>query len=228
VSQAFGTHFAIKNILFSSAPDGKTGTLLASLDSGFLQVSWPDPTIITASVDMSDHGAESGYPVPGVTAPPKTAQQAQGIAIAYAKQHYPWAVRGSQVHATAVGLKGSLGWLVSWRRYHERVLMPMRLDVQVDRAGRISQLSARQVDDQTLPKTTLPKSTAASTALASMPTCMKAEPGELMATRLRGTWLAVWRVIVTCETSGAIVNVNAVSGKIESSTSSLASPASPR
>jgi hypothetical protein len=92
----------------------------------------------------------------------------------------------------------------------------MRLDVQVDRAGRISQLSAREASDVSVPKVSITKKAAASTALKSMPKCKKAEAGELLAARYDSAWRAVWRVVVSCDDSNTVINVNAHSGAIES------------
>jgi hypothetical protein len=39
-----------------------------------------------------------------------------------------------------VGEKASLGWMTNWRWTHNDVLMPRMLDVQIDKAGRVSQI----------------------------------------------------------------------------------------
>jgi glycopeptide antibiotics resistance protein len=215
VSGAFGDYFPINKIQFMSSPGSRNGTIMAIFPVGYVQLSWPDPTDISASLDMSSTGEESGYPVAGVTARPATARQAQDIATAYARKHYPWGPPNSKIQVSAVGNNAALGWMVSWRRYHAGVLMPMRLDVEVDRAGRISQLSVRKGADVSVPNVTIDKKTAAATALKSMPQCTKAEAGELLAVDNGNTWHAVWRVVVSCETSSAVMNVNAHSGAIE-------------
>ncbi|MGY5058290.1 VanZ family protein [Streptomyces sp. 900105755] len=216
VADAFGDYFPVKSVQYASSPESKTGTVIANLPSGFLQMSWPDRADITASLDMSDTGAESGFPVHGVTTKPATAQQAREIATIYARQHYPWGVPHSRVQVSAVGDNATLGWLVGYRRYVNGVLMPMRLDVQVDRAGRISQLSAHEASDVAIAKTSVTKKEAEAAALKEMSACKKATVGELLAVRGDGAWHAVWRVVVACDDASTVVNVNAHTGAIDS------------
>ncbi|MFC9083256.1 hypothetical protein ACFTY7_41000 [Streptomyces sp. NPDC057062] len=48
---------------------------------------------------------------------------------------------GSTMSETSpVGAKAELGWITSWRWTYNDVLMPRMLDVQVDRAGHVSQI----------------------------------------------------------------------------------------
>jgi hypothetical protein len=65
---------------------------------------------------------------------------ASRIAKVYAQRQYPWA-RGATVRRTsAVGGKAASGWITSWRWTQGPALMPRMLDVQVDRAGRMSRI----------------------------------------------------------------------------------------
>ena len=219
VTTAFGDYYPVKDVQYMSSPGEDQGTVVANLPVGFLQLTWPDRSDVTASLDMSDRGTESGFPVPGVTIRPRTAAQARAIAVIYAHRQYPWGEPGSTIEVSGVGDHATLGWLVSFRRYHHKVLMPMRLDVQVDRAGRISQLSARQAQDVQVPSVTVSRTTAARTALKSAPHCSrtaKATVGELLAVRSHDTWTAVWRTIVTCGSSTTVINVDAHSGTASS------------
>jgi hypothetical protein len=83
-----------------------------------------------------------GYPVKGA-AVPRTEDEAFKVADTYMRQHYPWARAASRHITFAVGEKAELGWMTNWRFRHGGVLMPRMLDVQVDRAGRISQVDVR-------------------------------------------------------------------------------------
>jgi hypothetical protein len=69
-----------------------------------------------------------------------TEQEAYRIAQTYMNEHYPWAKDAATHRTYQVGEKAELGWMNSWRWIHNDVLMPRMLDVQVDRAGRISQV----------------------------------------------------------------------------------------
>ncbi|MFH8633936.1 VanZ family protein [Streptomyces lydicus] len=177
VRQAFGDHYTVGNVQFSSSPDSDRGTVMASLPVGFLQINWPEADEITASLDMSDSGKPAGFPVPGAPAHVETSKQAKKVAAAYAHSHFAWAVPGSKTEVAPVGEKASLGWLVSYRRYHDAVLMPMRLDVQIDRTGHVSQLSTRKAPDVAVPHPRVNMEEALQLAKSSTPECQKAEVG---------------------------------------------------
>lgn len=213
--QAFGDHYTVGNVQFSSSPDSDRGTVMASLPVGFIQINWPEANEITASLDMSDSGKPSGFPVTGAPAHVENSTQAKKAAVAYTRTHFSWAAPGSKMEVSPVGDKASLGWLVSWRRYHNSVLMPMRLDVQIDRTGHVSQLSTRKAPDAAVPPSRIKKDEALQLAKSSSPGCHKAEAGELLAVQDGSKWNAVWRIKITCKDSSAIVHVNAHSGAVE-------------
>ena len=216
--QAFGTHYSIQKIQFASASPGTaTGTVAANLGTdGFIQISWPDPSNITASLDSSTAAPETGYPVPGASHPIATARNATRIASIYARSHDGWAIAGSRVQTAPVGDHAALGWIVSWRRYRGQVLMPMRLDVQVDRAGYISQLSLEHVPDVSVPPVVVSRPQAAAAAVKYMPSCTKIEVGELLAVRAKASWRAVWRVVASCGRRRAVINIDAATGRVRS------------
>jgi hypothetical protein len=56
------------------------------------------------------------------------------------KAHYPWAEAATWHETQPVGSKAEFGWLTSWRFKERGVVMPRSLDVQINRAGRVSQL----------------------------------------------------------------------------------------
>ncbi|MEW1753018.1 VanZ family protein [Streptomyces angustmyceticus] len=215
VREAFGNHYTVGNVQFSSSPDSGSGTIMASLPVGFVQVNWPKGNEITASLDMSDSGKSSGFPVPGSPAHIKKSTEAKKVATTYAEKHFPWALAGSTAEVSPVGDDAALGWMVSWRKRLHGVLMPMRLDVQIDRAGHVSQLSTRKSPDVDVPAIRVSKDNAIQRAKHSAPGCRKAEVGELLAVPEKANWNAVWRILVTCKDSSMIAHVNAHSGAVE-------------
>ncbi|MFH8342717.1 VanZ family protein [Streptomyces sp. AM6-12] len=215
VAQAFGDYFPVRSVQLASSPDSSNGTVIANLSSGFLQMGWPDRADVTASLGMSDTEAESGFPVPGFTTKPKGPGGARAIATAYAQRHYPWGVPHSRVDVSPVGDHAALGWLVGYRRYVNGVLMPMRLDIQVDRAGRISQLSARKASDVSVAPT-VTREEAAAAASREARGCSKVTVGELMAVKTKSTWRAVWRVVASCRSASTVLNIDARTGAVES------------
>ncbi|GAA2417719.1 hypothetical protein GCM10010420_55080 [Streptomyces glaucosporus] len=149
VEQAFGDRYGVKNIQLSPGTDASSEQLIITLDQGFAYLSWPDADQFSASLASSSQDESSGFPVPGTDAAPQDESDALAIAQRYAKNHYAWALKDSEADITPVGVDGDLGWLVSWRRVHDGILMPMRLDVQVGTSGRVTQLFVRHVDDPT-------------------------------------------------------------------------------
>ncbi|MFI1815220.1 VanZ family protein [Streptomyces sp. NPDC020422] len=148
VDEAFDGHYEVSRVDFASGPEG-TGTIMAEFSGGgSAELRWPARNTFQAYLAMSSTGEPSRYPLPGVETSPVNEQQAQNIAREYAARHAAWGLRNAQPKTTKVGENAELGWMSSWRR-HDRngVLMPMRLDVQVDHLGRVSQLIMTDIPD---------------------------------------------------------------------------------
>jgi hypothetical protein len=219
VKEAFGDHYRIRNIQFAAGPDG-TGTVIAAFNEGFAELSWPDRRKFSASLDISDAGKPSGYPIPGNKIRPKNGREAQQIALSYAQEHAPWGVQGAQHSVLPVGDKAQLGWITSWRRRNtDDVLMPMRLDIQIDRTGRVSQLIMLNAPDPSIDAPSVTNQDAVSAILEKM------EPGtpadfsqkvttELLAKEKGSQWHPYW--LVSCQYSDGNVSgfVDAVTGKV--------------
>ncbi|MER6524068.1 VanZ family protein [Streptomyces sp. NPDC001508] len=102
-------------------------------------LSWPDKKHLNVQLENSDRSTVMGYPVAGAKAP-STNIEASRIAKSYAQRKYPWAMGATMKQTSAVGENAELGWMTNWRWTHNNVLMPRMLDVQVDRAGHVSQI----------------------------------------------------------------------------------------
>ncbi|MER7842290.1 VanZ family protein [Streptomyces sp. NPDC096040] len=211
LQQAFGRYYSLRRVQFNSQ-DGIHGTVFASLRDGTLEMSWPGQTDLTASIDISN---TSGFPLAGATSA-KTAANAKSLALTYARGHYPSAVTGSNVSVSGVGQDAALGWIVSFRRRHHGILMPMRLDVEVTRYAKVSQMSVRLLPDVDIPDAKISRQNAAKIVRRTQPNCPTASADELLAVRSHGTWRTVWRVSASCSDSTKRINVNAVTGSIES------------
>ncbi|MEV7364424.1 MULTISPECIES: VanZ family protein [unclassified Streptomyces] len=110
-----------------------------SEDFGNGSLSWPDKKHLNVQLENSDRPTALGYPVGGTEAP-STDAAASRIAKSYAQRQYPWAMGSTMSETSPVGAKAELGWITSWRWTYNDVLMPRMLDVQVDRAGHVSQI----------------------------------------------------------------------------------------
>ncbi|MEU9175246.1 hypothetical protein AB0D34_47210 [Streptomyces sp. NPDC048420] len=110
-----------------------------SKEFGSGSLSWPDKKHLNVQLENSDRPTVMGYPVGGAEAPSNDVAASQ-VAKSYARRHYPWAMSATMSETSPVGAKAELGWITNWRWTHSDVLMPRMLDVQVDRAGRVSQI----------------------------------------------------------------------------------------
>ncbi|MEU6406979.1 VanZ family protein [Streptomyces sp. NPDC046985] len=207
--RAFGDQYTPELITFVPTGPG-TGNLSASIGpASSMQISWPDATSAEYSLEIAAQGEDHGYRVPGALHRAATPAQAIAVATAYAHDHTPWALKG--VHPTATTVP-HIGWMISWRRRVDNVLMPMRLDIEIDHAGRIEQLLSRHLPDVSVPSPTLTARQAAVRIRQAAPQCDGAVPGELLALRHEGRWIAAWRVAVACGDREGIITVDARSG----------------
>jgi hypothetical protein len=198
VRTAFGNHYRISAVQYRKGYGGTPGTLFITLDKGSAELSWPDKQEFTASLAPDGTSGASYFPVTGITGRPRNAADAEAIATAYAAHRYPWGLTQSQPHSEPVGDNAELGWMISWRRTHGAILMPMRLDIQIDRSGRVSQLLTRHVDDpRHLSPATVTRQQAITAALASADTGRTrghATGTQLLAVKNHHTWHTYWLI----------------------------------
>ncbi|MDO0929905.1 VanZ family protein [Streptomyces sp. TG1A-8] len=148
VQEAFGDRYALGHVYEQpciGVPCTNIIFTLLSRDEKHPQdfangsLSWPDKKHLNVLLEDSDRSYVMGYPVAG-TRKPTNRQDAFQIAQSYIRERYPWA-KDAPVHRTfPVGQKAELGWMTNWRWLEGNVLMPRMLDVQVDRAGQVSQV----------------------------------------------------------------------------------------
>lgn len=216
--EAFGDRYHIVNVQLQPATAGSSAQLLIAFKGGSATLSWPDRTQLLASLESSSTVTQSSFAIPGVTTGPSTADTAAPIATRYAHEHFPWALNGSEVHSYPAGTDAEFGWIVSWRRRNAQgVLMPMRLDVEIDRGGRVSQLLVRHIADPTgLPPIKVSKATAQKTALAFAARSLAdgtqphANDSELLAVKREGTWHTQW--LFSLQSGPSPVYVDATDG----------------
>ncbi|WP_405589975.1 VanZ family protein [Streptomyces sp. NBC_01190] len=223
IHEAFGNRYTIVNVQVQPGSNGAPTQLLITLKDGFATLSWPDTTQLLASLESSTTVTQASFPVTGFTSAPRRPQDALPIASRYARDHFPWGLKNAQPRTYPVGDSAQFGWVVSWRRRDANgVLMPMRLDVQIDTGGRVSQLLVRHVDDPTsLPPIKVSNAKAAATALA---TAEKTLPGgthasvadsELLAVQRGDQWRVQWLFAIKPAT--AQVYVDATTGLVVAS-----------
>lgn len=224
VRQAFGDHYKISNVQLQTGVDDNPDTLLIALDKGSAELSWPDASQLNVSLENSSQTTSASFPVPGTGQQKITGEDALPIAGRYAQEHYPHELRGAEPHVYPVGDRAELGWIVSWRRRNSAgVLMPVRLDVQINTAGRVSQLLVRSIDDPaSLPKPTVDKKAAQSTALKALhqPTGheVRVAESELLAVQREGEWRSQWLTSFETDDKSVVIDpiyVDANTGKVD-------------
>ncbi|MFI0215419.1 VanZ family protein [Streptomyces lydicus] len=112
----------------------------------------------------------------------------------FAKKWFSKEVAGAKItHRATDGSRGPR--ILTYRRYVNGVMMPMRLDLTVSASGRVMGLAARTTQDPTLPKATVTKSMAKDRAVraASGGTAI---PVKLLAQRVNHAWRPVWMVSI--------------------------------
>ncbi|MFH8517040.1 WD40 repeat domain-containing protein [Streptomyces gelaticus] len=146
LAAAFDDHFDIANVQLQSGQNGASDMFLITLETGSAELCWPDKYQRTVSLESSSKPGPGNFPVRGVSSAPENSDDALRTAEGYAKERFPWGLEGSHVKSFPVGDKAEFGRMVSWRSRIDGVLMPMRLDVQINRAGRVSQLLTRHAE----------------------------------------------------------------------------------
>ncbi|MFF4756811.1 VanZ family protein [Streptomyces sp. NPDC002514] len=114
------------------------------------------------------------------------------VANRFARTWFSDSVKGSQQHVRTLGEGPTRAYLVTYRRYRDDVLMPMRLDITVTTTKRIMGFTARSVPDPSLPTVTIDESTAHD--LAHKISGQRPRSAVLIAQQVAGTWRPVWLV----------------------------------
>ncbi|MFF8366980.1 hypothetical protein ACF05F_33940 [Rhodococcus erythropolis] len=245
VREAFGDRYTIgqlyeqpcldttcKNVIFNLHIRGEKGK---SELFGNGSLSWPDKKHLNVLLEDSDRPTAMGYPVKGAKAP-TTAREAHEIAQTYARQQYPWAKTATVQETDPVGEKAGLGWMTNWRWTHNDVLMPRMLDVQIDKAGRVSQIDVTLGPTRTdLPKAKLDARQAEKAVNKAVKAQLQANGSTdaefqtqavtVKADDLDGTWKPYWLVNVTSPHPGQtddtqtpdpveLYRVNALTGQV--------------
>lgn len=244
VKEAFGGRYEIGQLYEQPCVDLPCKNVIFNLHSrekghseafGNGSLSWPDRKHLNVLLEDSDRPTVMGYPVTGTKAP-STAEEANRVAQSYARQHYPWAKDANVQETFAMGEKAELGWMTNWRWTHSGVLMPRMLDVQVDRAGHVSQIDVTLgPTDVPLPKAKLNAKQAENAVVKAVAArrrangttdvTLQAKAFTVKAVEQDGTWAPHWLVNVTrgaeeqgsdtqLSNPGETYRVNAVNGQV--------------
>ncbi|MFJ4483929.1 VanZ family protein [Streptomyces longwoodensis] len=244
VTEAFGNRYKIGRQYEQPCGDSPCTNIIFILhsrengrseDFGTGSLSWPDKKHLTVQLENSDRPTVMGYPVAGAKTPSTDAAASQ-VAKSYAQRQYPWAMSATMHKTFPVGAKAELGWVTNWRWTYNEVLMPRMLDVQVDRAGRVSQIDVTLGPTKVkLPKAKLDAREAEKEVNKAVTAQLKAngntgakfstEAVTVKAAERDGNWQPNWFVNVTWPSSGksddpqeqaaiTMYSVSAVTGQV--------------
>ncbi|MFB6780949.1 VanZ family protein [Streptomyces sp. NPDC056352] len=197
----FGEQSKVVQVQLRPGVPGEPVKIDVTTDRGVLNLSWTERKILAAEAD--DHQDDGGS---------LSSVQARAVGQRFAARWFPEEVKDSNVTWDPLG-KGSGPYALSYRRYHDGVLMPMRLDITVTSSGRIMAITVRPAEDPTLPKPVLGRAQAQHQAeeLTNMDSI-----GEtfLLAEEVNGTWRPLW--LVNLGKNGeaqAALRIDAVTGQ---------------
>jgi hypothetical protein len=205
MAKAFGNHFRIVKAQLMPGFHAGSSIVAIGFDRGNAELSWPDAQRFNVQLEATSTPGPNSYPVDGVTTTPKDEDAAYTIAETYARKHYPWALKAVHRETAPVGEDAEFGWVTSWRwASGGGVLMPRSLDVQINRAGRVSQLAVNSgpatVD---VPKVKVTKEQAEKKVRDGFKTQegTTASAITLKAVRRDGQWRAEWMISVSVDGS---------------------------
>ncbi|MEU1485614.1 VanZ family protein [Streptomyces sp. NPDC005752] len=215
LSTAFDDHVKMVNVQLQRGQNDASDVLLIAMETGSAELSWPDGTQFSADLGGVSETADGGFPVTGSPSAPRSEDDALRIATRYAEKRFPWALAASDAKSVPVGGNAESGWVVRWRSRVDGVLMPMRLDVRIDRSGHVAQLLSRRVSGSvSLPPRRVDEKQAGAAVAAYAPGSTPGA-GELLAVRREGRWRAQWLVPTSSGSDAYAVYVDAETGKVD-------------
>ncbi|MFG2142076.1 VanZ family protein [Streptomyces sp. NPDC048650] len=176
--------------------------LTAETAQGVVVALWPDRKLERLDPPKGPTGTGS-----------LSADRIRAAGDRFARKWFPKETAGSKVTDTAVhGKRGPR--MLSYRRYVDGVMMPMRLDLTVSTAGRIVGMTARRTADPKLPTVAMTKAAAKKRAERDAANAV-ATPVNLLARRVGHAWRPVWAIIIAPRpgrTAESTVFLDAVTG----------------
>lgn len=167
----------------------------AETNRGSISGLWPDKNLVSAwSSNM--RGDEGSL----------TKAQVAKVARRFAQEWFPENVAGSEQEIRTMGEGPTRAYLVTYRRYAQGAMMPMRLDLTVTSAGRLIGFTARTVADPAIPAITVDEADARD--LAEKETGKPTDDALLLVQKVKNDWRPVWLV----GSGGEDIAIDAASG----------------
>ncbi|MFE1962970.1 VanZ family protein [Streptomyces sp. NPDC059479] len=223
VRQAFGNVYAVSSVKFTPGEDNQAGTIMASLartgsgGDGAAELKWPGKGEFNVNLIPSRVEEGHGYSVDGAPAGANTKEDAELIATKYAERHASWGLDNSEITVEPVDEDKNFGWMVSWRRWNGKVLLPMRLDILIEPSGKLTDLITRNIPDPELPPVKHSEKEAWDSLAAHF--SLKGEEFEkiepvLLAQQRGSSWRVNWILTLQTEKEYYSATIDATTGKI--------------
>lgn len=226
LNEAFQGKHRISKADFLETADGK-GTVTAQLHGGFAEMTWPDREQFTAHFTPTYYKEGTyAYRIPKISHPARSAKAAERVATQYASQYAPWALDRSKVTVRPIDDNADIGWIVEWRRWQGKVLMPMRLDIAIEPSGRMTDLMVRRIDDPELPQARINEAEAWKVfekRFKLKPSDGQREEAIYLAERRDGQWRIHWRLSFQDGSTLHSAVVDATDGSIHRNSSEVIS-----
>ncbi|WP_267243832.1 VanZ family protein [Streptomyces sp. PR69] len=182
--------------------DKAEGLITATTSLGQITGRWPDKTLVAAAVN--DNEAEPGD---------LTHEQAVQVGKRFAEQWFPEQIHGARLTTDilAADTGNRAMHQLTYRRYGDGVMMPMRLDLTVTSAGRLLGFTADPVTDPVMPRSKVTQ--------AGLADVVRKHSGSdpvasvLLAQKVSGQWRPVWMVGVQGEDESDVF-IDAVTGDL--------------
>ncbi|MFI7337229.1 VanZ family protein [Streptomyces sp. NPDC050085] len=185
ITTASKSVFGERSELQQIQEDKKDGHLVitATTDRGKLIAWWPEKKLIQSI--PKDNRAEAG---------PVRQHQAVQIGARFAKKWFTDEIDGAKLTTHVLGrtVDNHAVYQLTYRRYSDGLMMPMRLDISITSAGRIIGFTARPIPDPAMPKSTVSK--AAAEDLVRRRTNVPPVAAVLLAQKVKETWRPVWMI----------------------------------
>ncbi|MFF9566632.1 VanZ family protein [Streptomyces sp. NPDC014685] len=181
----------------SAKKSGRSSLITAVTNRGSISGWWPDRKLVQAWA--KDNQGDEGE---------LSEAQAEEVVRSYAQKWFPGSLKGSTQKIRHVGGNSARGvYTVIYRRYVHDVMVPMRLDVTVTKAGRIMGFTSRSIKDPALPSVEITEKDAMRRVegqVGAKPTSVK-----LLAQQVGGKWRPVWLIGV----NGSDAFIDAATGQ---------------
>ncbi|MFD8482897.1 VanZ family protein [Kitasatospora sp. NPDC059673] len=176
----FGPGTAVISVKHSAAMGETPEQLFVTAANGSFHLEWPSGRLIYGSM------------IPFAPPTGGSDEEARAAADAFAAKWFPGVTSGANVDVYRAN-PATARRTVQYRRFRaDGLLLPMRLDIDVDPGGLVAQVNSRIVADPDLPAVTVTKEAAIAAVTSKHSGPVKG--AFLLALRTGGRWRACWAV----------------------------------